>query len=137
MRAGVIHRALGARPSKPLVVRGGLARTFGGLAGFVVVTFLCAGFYILQEAFANPISGAGSVAVISAAFIITLAGILLFFLIKPRKRPRTASRARFPGAATPAARPFLKEASGSVHQDHLRNNLSYQRFYVAHSRIRQ
>ncbi len=121
MRAGVIHRALGARPSKPLVVRGGLARTFGGLAGFVVVTFLCAGFYILQEAFA----------------IITLAGILLFFLIKPRKRPRTAGRARFPGAATQAARPFLKQASGSVHQHHLRNNLSYQRFYVDHSRIRQ
>src|SRR5258708_36171274 len=95
MRAGVIrHRALGARPSKPLVVRGGLARTFGGLAGFVVVTFLCAGFYILQEAFANPISGAGSVAVISAAFIITLAGILLFFLIKRSEERRVGKECR-------------------------------------------
>src|SRR5260370_34616670 len=98
MRAGIIHRALGARPSKPLVVRGGLARTFGGLAGFVVVTFLCAGFYILQEAFANPISGAGSVAVISAPFIINPSGIFLFFLIKPRQRPRTARPAPIPRA---------------------------------------
>ncbi len=137
MRVGVIHHASGVRPSKPLVVRASLARTFGGLAGFVVVTFLCAGFYILQEAFANPLNEAGSVALISAAFIITLAGILLFFLIKPRKRPRTTGRARFPGTATQAARPFLEQASRSMPQDHLGKNLSYQRFYVDHSRIRQ
>lgn len=30
-----------------LAIRAGLARTFGSLAGFVVVTFLCWGFYIL------------------------------------------------------------------------------------------
>ena len=38
MRVEVIHHALSVRSSKPLVVRGGLARTFGGLAGFLVVT---------------------------------------------------------------------------------------------------
>src|SRR6266446_736484 len=88
MRAGAMHHASGVRHPKPLVVRGGLARTFGGLAGFVVVIFLCGGIYILEDAFSNPIE-AGAAPVISAAFIIALAAMLLFFLVKPRKRPRT------------------------------------------------
>ena len=89
MRRRVMHRASSARPSKSLAVRAGLVRTFGGLAGFVVVTFLCWGIYILSDAFANPLD-AGGAAVISAAFIIALAAILLFFLIKPLKRSRTS-----------------------------------------------
>ncbi len=43
MRGGVIHQASGVRPSKSLVVRGGLVRTFRSLAGFLVVTFLFEG----------------------------------------------------------------------------------------------
>jgi hypothetical protein len=78
MRAGVIHHASSVRPPKSLVVRAGLVRTFGGLAGFVVVTFLCGGLCILEHAFANPLE-AGAAAVIGAAFIITLAAMLLFF----------------------------------------------------------
>jgi hypothetical protein len=84
MRGGVIHHASGVRPRKPLAVRGAFVRTFGGLAGFLVVTFLCGGIYLLEDAFANPLD-AGGAAVISAAFIITLAVMLLFFLIKPGK----------------------------------------------------
>jgi len=94
MRAGVIHHASGVRRPKPLVVRGGLARTFGGLAGFIVVTFLCWGLYILQDAFSNPLE-AGAAPLIGGAFIITLAAMLLFFLIKPRKRSRIR-RAEWP-----------------------------------------
>jgi hypothetical protein len=89
MRRRVIHRASGVRASKSLAIRAGLARTFGSLVGFVVVTFLCWGFYILADAFAHPIL-AGAAAVISAAFIIALAAILLSFLIKPLKRSRTS-----------------------------------------------
>jgi ABC-type branched-subunit amino acid transport system permease subunit len=85
MRGGVLHHASGVHPHKPLVVRGGLARTFGSLAGFLAVTFLCGGLYILEDAFANPLD-AGAAALVSAAFIITLAAMLLFYLIKPRKR---------------------------------------------------
>ena len=88
MRRRVIHRASGVRASKSLAIRAGLARTFGSLVGFVV-TFLCWGFYILADAFAHPIL-AGAAAVISAAFIIALAAILLSFLIKPLKRSRTS-----------------------------------------------
>jgi hypothetical protein len=115
------------RSSKPLVVRGGLARTFGGLAGFLVVTFLCGGIYILE---------AGGAALISGAFIITLAAILLFYLIKPRKRPRTTSVDRAFDSAAAAVQPFFIPAAGAARQDNLRNNLAYQRFYVDHCRIR-
>jgi len=52
MRRRVIHRASGVRASKSLAIRAGLARTFGSLVGFVVVTFHCWGFYILADAFA-------------------------------------------------------------------------------------
>src|SRR5712671_6885267 len=45
VRGGVLHQASGVRPSKSLAVRGGLVRTFGSLAGFLVVTFLCWGIY--------------------------------------------------------------------------------------------
>src|SRR6267378_4463699 len=129
MRVAVIHHTLSVRPSKSLVVRGGLARTFGSLAGFLVVTFLCGGLYILEDAFANPLEAGG------AAFIITLAAILLFYLIKPRKRPPTISNARAFDSAV-AVQPFFNPAAGAARQDNLRNNLAYQRFYVDHCRIR-
>lgn len=89
MRRRVIHRVSRVRASKSLAIRAGLARTFGSLAAFIVATFLCSGFYILADAFAHPIE-AGAAAVISAAFIIALAAILLFFLIKPLKRSRSS-----------------------------------------------
>jgi hypothetical protein len=85
MRGG-IQLASSVRAPQSLLVRGGLARTFGGLAAFVVLTFLGAGVYILRDAVADPLNEGGP-ALICAAFLITLAAILLFFLIKPRKRP--------------------------------------------------
>jgi len=132
MRAGVIHHASSVRPPKSLVVRTGLVRTFGGLAGFVVVTFLCGGLCILEHAFANPLE-AGAGAVIGAAFIITLAAMLLFFPSNqgPERRamPETLIlRLLLRGLLSPAA--------GVVRQDNLPNNLAYQRFYVDHFRIR-
>jgi hypothetical protein len=99
------------------------------------VTFLCGGIYILEDAFANPLEEGGA-ALISAAFIITLAAILLFYLIKPRKRPRTTSVDRAFDSAAAAVQPFFIPAAGAARQDNLRNNLAYQRFYVDHSRIR-
>ena len=39
-----------ARSPKSLAARGGLVRTFGGLATFLVLTFLCAGIYLLEDA---------------------------------------------------------------------------------------
>lgn len=135
MRGAIFQHASSVHASKPLAVRGGLVRTFGGLAGFVVVTFLCGGFYILQDAFADPLNET-AVAVMSAAFIIALAAVLLFFLVRPRKRPRTTSPARSASIATLDERPALQQAPRPSRQEDSRSNLPYQRVYVDHSFIR-
>jgi len=76
---------------KPLVIRGGLARTFGSLVSFLAVLFLFFGLYLLGDAFEHPLD-AQAAGVLAAAFSITLSAILLYFLLKPRhaQRPRTA-----------------------------------------------
>jgi len=75
---------------KPLVIRGGLARTFGSLASFLAVLFLIFGFYLLGDAFEHPLD-AQAAGVLTAAFSITLAAILLYFLLKPRRLPHSRS----------------------------------------------
>ena len=135
MHGGFIHHASGVLPPKSLVARGGLARTFGGLAGFVVFIFLAGGFYILQDALANP-HHEGAPAVLCAALMLTLAAVLLFFLLKPPKRPRRLSRERSASAAVQAAQSSLIVARSAVREKSLRNNLAYQRMYVDHSCIR-
>jgi riboflavin transporter FmnP len=87
MRAEILVRDA-VHQVKPLVLRGGLAHTFGSLAGFLAVLFLLFGLYLLGDAFEHPLA-AQAVAVLAAAFSITLASILLYFLFKPRSGQRT------------------------------------------------
>jgi hypothetical protein len=135
MRLEVPHHTSAQHSPKSLLVRGGLARTFGGLATFLVVTFFCSGIYILEDAFAHPLA-AQAAALIFGAFIIALATILLFYLIKPAKQPRMA-RQKHPGhAAALSEKEFLEEVSVLARQDDSRKDLVYQRAYVDHSRIR-
>ncbi len=82
-----------ARHAKPLVIRGGLARTFGSLVGFLALLFLLLGFYLLGDAFAHPLD-AQAAGILAAAFSITLAAILLYYLLKPRRSQRMRA-ARF------------------------------------------
>jgi hypothetical protein len=105
MPGGVLHHSSYARPSRSLVVRGSLARTFGGLACFLALTFLCAGIYALADALANPIE-AQAVAVIAGAFTIALATTLLFYVIKPRKRSKAAGARRVRKNHPSAERPL-------------------------------
>jgi uncharacterized BrkB/YihY/UPF0761 family membrane protein len=84
MRTTNAHRV--AR-HKPLVLRGGLARTFGSLASFLAMLFLLLGLYLLRDALEHPLD-AQAAAVLAAAFSITLAVILLYYLLKPRHRKR-------------------------------------------------
>ncbi len=86
MRAETLVR-VAAHDVKPLVIRGGLARTFGGLATFLAAIFLLIGSYLLGDAFEHPLD-AQAVGVLAAALSITLAAILLYFLIKPRHAQR-------------------------------------------------
>jgi riboflavin transporter FmnP len=92
MRAGTLVR-IATNDVKPLVIRGGLARTFGSLASFLAVLFLIFGFYALGDAFEHPLD-AQAASVLAAAFSITLAAILIYFLLKPRRGTRSRS-ARF------------------------------------------
>jgi len=133
--SGILQHASSVLGPKSLVARGGLARTFGGLAGFVAITFLGTGFFILQDSFANPRT-AGAVAVLCAAFMITLAAILLFFLLKPPKRPRAMRRGLTATAVPPAVQAPSKLAPQAVRNGSMRGNLAYQRYYVDHSCIR-
>ena len=89
-----------ARSPKPLIVRAGLARTFGSLGSFTAIIFLGAGIYLLREAFSDPLT-AQSVGVISGAVVIALATMLIYFLVSPRARSRSRkarhhSEARLP-----------------------------------------
>lgn len=72
-----------------LVVRGGLARTFGSLASFLAVSFLFCGLYLLADAFEHPLD-AGPVSIFAAALAITLATILFYYLLKPRHAQKAA-----------------------------------------------
>jgi len=118
---------------KPLVVRGGLGRTFGSLASFLALTLIAGGGYILGDAFAHPVD-AQAAGLITAAFVIALGLLLLFYLLKPRRAAGTArrrTRRHFSGNAMRAvAQPMSAPAADS------RPNLAYQRIYVDHSRIR-
>lgn len=82
MRAETLVRPTPHHP-KPLAIRAGLARTFGGLVGFLALLFLLFGLYLLGDAFENPLA-AQAVGVLAAAISITLAVILFFYLLKPR-----------------------------------------------------
>jgi len=71
--------------SKPLVLRGGVGRTFGSLISFLALLFLLTGAYLLGDAFEHPLD-AQAVAVLAAALSLALAAILFYYLLKPRKR---------------------------------------------------
>ena len=81
MRAQTMARV--SRHTKPLVIRAGLARTFGSLVSFLAGLFLLGGLYLLAKDFEDPIN-AEAASVLAAAFSITVAVILFFYLLKPR-----------------------------------------------------
>ena len=89
MRADTLSR-VAEHHLKPLVIRGGLARTFGSLVSFLALLFLILGFYLLGDAFEHPLD-AQAAGVLAAAFSIALAAILLYFLLKPRRAPHSRS----------------------------------------------
>jgi len=89
MRADTLSR-VAEHHLKPLVIRGGLARTFGSLVSFLALLFLILGFYLLGDAFEHPLD-AQAAGVLAAAFSIALAAILLYFLLKPQRGPRSRS----------------------------------------------
>jgi hypothetical protein len=135
MSTRIHHHRLDLYPSKSLAVRGGLARTFGGLVSFLAVTFLGTGIYILDDAFANPLA-AQAVTLIAAAFIIALATILLFYLLKPESKASKEAARQSHRAHWHASEEFFERIPDNPRNRANGPELVYQRGYVDHSRIR-
>jgi hypothetical protein len=136
MRGESRYSASGVRHSKALVVRGGLTRTFGGLASFLAVIFFCSGIYILGDAFENPLT-AQAAALLFGAFITALAAILFYFLLRPWKSTALAERRRMHRATSVADQPSPSEVSATMPRAGVREDLAYQRIYVDQTRIRR
>src|SRR5579864_1295653 len=122
MHTGTMRRFESGRHPKSLVVRGGLAKTFGSLASFLAFSFLGIGIYILADAFENPVA-AQAVALIRAAFVIALASIILYYLFKPRKNLHALRRRHTWRKHSRSATSFVSETQ-AVQMD-----LPYQRVY--------
>lgn len=137
MRGTALHSLPKMRATKPLIVRAGLGRTFGSLIGFLALLFLSWGIYLLADAFAHPVD-AEAAALIVAAFAISLALLLLFYLFKPRRGVEITRRQPTDESANlnPASEPVSRAPSIPVPEENLRKDLAYQRIYVDHSRIR-
>jgi len=72
------------RRNSTLAARGSLGRTFGSLAGFMILSLLGLGIYLIEEAVANPVEGT-QVSVLAAGVILGFASVLLFYLLRPRR----------------------------------------------------
>ena len=121
------------RAPMPLIVRGGLSRTFGSLAGFTALGLLSLGIYLLADAFAHPFD-AEAVGVLVAAFAIAIAMLLLVFLFKRWSLPEILRRRQPERIAQQTASADEPSASGC--RDHLRSDLPFQRTFVDRSSIR-
>ena len=134
MPGTVLHRAPNVHPPKPLVVRAGLGRTFGSLISFVALLFLSWGIYLLEDAFAHPVD-AQAAALITAAFTISLAALLLFYLLKPRRVVKTDRDQSLEDSPPPTTESLSRAPSVTASPEDLREDLADQRIYVDHSRI--
>jgi uncharacterized membrane protein len=87
MREELLVAQADSQPVKPLVVRAGLFRTFGSLAGFLALVLLTLGIYLIEDTFTSPLT-AQPAALLAGGFVLGLDGVLFYFLIKPRRTTR-------------------------------------------------
>ena len=122
------------RAPLPLIIRGGLSHTLGGLAVFSALGLLALGIYLLTDAFAHPVD-AEAVGVIVAAFAIAVAMLLFIFVLKQRGLSRMLWHRKSARIAQPAA-DAPAELLVTAHRERMRSDLPYQRTFVDRSRIR-
>lgn len=121
------------RAPMPLIIRGGLSRTFGSLAGFAALGLLSWGIYLLADAFAHPVD-AEAAGVIVAAFAIAIAMLLFVFVFKQKRLPemlshKESARTAQQTADTPAGLLVTSRRDG------VRSDLPYQHTFVDRSCI--
>jgi hypothetical protein len=93
------------------------------------------GVYILADAFENPVA-AQAVALIGAAFVIALASIILYYLLKPRKNLHALRKRRRVRENSPPVTPTMERPRFVSETQAAPMDLPYQRVYVDHTRIR-
>jgi hypothetical protein len=135
MRNGFAGHGSHVHVPKPLVVRGGVGRTFGSLVSFLALTLIAGGGYILGDAFAHPVD-AQAAGLIAAAFVIALGLLLLFYLLKPKRYGEGARRRTRRHLRVQQTKPAAGGQSETPARNDSRTDLVYQRIYVDHSRIR-
>lgn len=109
-----------------LIARGGLARTFGSLAGFLALTLLAAGLYLIDDAWVHPVRAQAG-AVIVGACAIALGMTVLAYLVRSRR----STSLRLEEARTPLriAQSQLPETARSANSK-LPPHLAFQRIYA-------
>jgi hypothetical protein len=113
----------------PLVLRGGLSRTFGGLAGFTALLLLSLGIYLLRDAFAHPVH-AEPAGLFVAACAIALGVLLLFYLVRPRKTSRRIRRKALRNSRWQRNDELSLAAAVMAKQREARKLLTYRRNYA-------
>jgi|SRR5919109_1641021 hypothetical protein len=121
------------RSPKPLVVRAGLSRTFGSIAGFAALGLLSLGVYLLADAFAHPVD-AEAAGVILAAFVIAMAMLLLVFIFKPWRFAEMLRRRESVGITQQEIK-SSDRLPLTARRDRLRSALPYQGAFVDRSSI--
>lgn len=72
-------------PQPALVVRASLPRTFLGLGLCLEAGLLACGGYLVEQALREPLH-ADQTAVLAGGVILSFAGVLLFYLVRPQRR---------------------------------------------------
>jgi hypothetical protein len=123
-----------AHPAKSLAARGGTKRTFGSIAVFFALTFMCLGAYMIEEQFANPIA-AQPTGLFAAAVTLAMGAVLLCYLLRPRKNKWHNGVHRRTVLVFPDRTPATVRRA-SINCCEQRSDLTYQRWYVDAVRIR-
>jgi hypothetical protein len=121
-------------PARSLAARGGTKHTFGSIAVFFALTFMCLGAYMIEEQFANPIA-AQPTGLFAAAVTLATGAMLLCYLLRPRKNKWHHGARRRPVLVFPD-RMALTARRAAVDCSEERKDLTYQRGYVDAVRIR-
>jgi hypothetical protein len=134
MRDSTSSTPAGAHPAKSLAARGGTKRTFGSIAVFLALIFMCLGAYMIEDQFANPMA-AQPTGLFAAAVTLATGAILLCYLIHPRKN-RWHNGVHRRAVPVTADRIAWTARRASVNCCEQRRDLTYQRCYVDAVRIR-
>jgi hypothetical protein len=121
-------RLIAARPGHrhaALAARGGLARTFGSLAGFLASLLLGTGLYLIADAWRHPVRAQAG-AVIAGACAIALGITVLGYLLKSHRSPALHGE----GNRSARRQPLQSQLPREGRRAEMVPHLTFQRIYA-------